>query len=207
VPDLLVLRHAQSEWNAVGRWQGQADPALSPEGREQARVAAARLAGMDGGFTQVVSSDLSRAAETAELFRAGLGLPGPVVEDADLRERDMGRWSGLTREEIEAGWPGELEALREGRVDGPPSGEITPAFRNRALRAVQALAASASPEGRLLVVAHGGLIRALLETLGAALRPVSHCSGLWLDAGPGGLSPGLWVELLNEETEPAQQAV
>jgi glucosyl-3-phosphoglycerate phosphatase len=204
--ELLVLRHAQSEWNATGRWQGQADPPLSPEGRHQAREAATRLAHFAGEppFTQVLSSDLRRASETAELLRAGLGVPGHVTEDRELRERDLGSWSGLTRDQIDAGWPGEREALRDGRLEGPPGGEATSAFRERAARAV---AAAAGRGGRLLVVAHGGLIRALLDALGATAPPVSHCSGIWLAARAGGLSPGRWLELLGEEIEAPQQAV
>jgi probable phosphoglycerate mutase len=204
--DLLVLRHAQSEWNATGRWQGQADPPLSPEGRRQARQAATRLEQFAGEsrFTQVVSSDLRRASQTAELLRVGLGLPGQVTEDPDLRERDMGSWSGLTRNEIDASWPGEVEAVRDGRLEGPPGGEATDAFRARAVRAV---AAAAARGGRLLVVAHGGLIRALLDALGAAPPPVSHCAGVWLAAESGGLSPGPWLELLGDEALAPQQAI
>ncbi|MBK5332301.1 MAG: histidine phosphatase family protein, partial [Ilumatobacteraceae bacterium] len=59
--DLLVVRHGQSEWNAIGRWQGHADPALSELGKRQAAVAAGSIGAVDG----IISSDLLRASETA----------------------------------------------------------------------------------------------------------------------------------------------
>src|ERR671917_2105987 len=102
---VLLVRHGQSEWNAVGRWQGQADPPLSDVGRQQARSAARSLGALDAIF----ASDLQRATETAMIIAAELGV-GPVVVDPDLRERDAGEWSGLTRAEIEERYPGYLNA-------------------------------------------------------------------------------------------------
>jgi probable phosphoglycerate mutase len=108
VTDLLVVRHGQSEWNAIGRWQGHADPPLSELGRRQAYVASAAIGAVDG----IVSSDLLRAAETAAIIAQQLGV-GPVVVDQRLRERDVGQWTGLTRVEIDKGWPGWLEQARQ----------------------------------------------------------------------------------------------
>src|SRR5436309_8138951 len=97
---VLLVRHGQSEWNAVGRWQGQADPPLTDLGRQQARAAAHSLGSLDAVF----ASDLQRATETAVIVAAQLGI-GPVVLDPDLRERDAGEWSGLTRDEIHERYP------------------------------------------------------------------------------------------------------
>lgn len=102
---LLLIRHGQSEWNADGRWQGQADPPLTDLGRAQAHHAARSLGVVDA----IVASDLQRAAETAAIISEELGV-GPLVLDPDLRERDAGEWSGLTRAEIERDWPGYLGA-------------------------------------------------------------------------------------------------
>src|SRR5690606_34165227 len=93
---VLLVRHGQSEWNAIGRWQGQADPPLSDLGRLQAREASRALGTVDA----VWASDLQRAVETAAIIAGELGV-GPVVVDPDLRERDAGEFSGLTRPEIE----------------------------------------------------------------------------------------------------------
>jgi len=101
VTRMLLARHGQSEWNALGRWQGQADPPLSELGRQQARAAADRLGTVDA----IVSSDLERALATAAIIAEVLGV-GPVLVEPRLRERSAGEWSGLTRDEIEADWPG-----------------------------------------------------------------------------------------------------
>ncbi len=100
---LLVVRHGQSEWNAIGRWQGRADPPLTDEGRRQAADAAKVL----GTFDAVVASPLVRAVETAAVLADHLGI-GPVLVDPDLMERDAGEWQGLTRTQIESGWPNFL---------------------------------------------------------------------------------------------------
>src|SRR5688572_19469520 len=101
----LLIRHGQSEWNAAGRWQGQADPRLTDLGRHQALHAARNLGTVDA----IVASDLQRASETALIIAEALGI-GPVVLDPGLRERDAGEWSGLTRAEIERDWPGYLDS-------------------------------------------------------------------------------------------------
>src|SRR3954447_4283030 len=120
---LLLLRHGQSEWNAAGRWQGQADIPLSARGEEQAAEAAERLAGRGGArFTVVVASDLQRTVRTAEIMAATLGIAS-IERDAGLREFDVGEWSGLTRPEIEQRWPGQLDEWREGRPTPNPGGE------------------------------------------------------------------------------------
>src|ERR671910_890596 len=97
---VLLVRHGQSEWNAAGRWQGQADPSLSDLGRLQAREAARAVGAVDA----IWSSDLQRAAETAIIIGDQIGV-GPVVVDDRLRERDAGEWTGLVRP--------------RGRPDGP----------------------------------------------------------------------------------------
>jgi glucosyl-3-phosphoglycerate phosphatase len=127
-PGLLLVRHGQSTWNAIHRWAGQADPPLSEEGRRQARQLARRLRSFPFGV--VVSSDLSRAAETATVVAEGLGLAAPT-SDARLRERHC-IWSGLTSDEIEELHPGQLDAWRSGELrDLPGESEPWEAFRER----------------------------------------------------------------------------
>ncbi len=172
---LFLVRHAESEWNAIGRWQGQADPVLSPRGRAEARAAAAALAGT---VARVVSSDLRRAAETADLIAAELEL-GPVERDPALREIDIGKWSGLTTQEIEDRWPGALGRWREGgTVDN--GGEDRAVFRERILSAVGSHAARDG--GPVLVVTHGAAIGVIERHLdvhpGVALPSLS---GRWFE--------------------------
>jgi broad specificity phosphatase PhoE len=93
---LLCIRHAQSTMNAAGLWQGQADPPLSREGRDQARALALRLVGES--LSLLVASDLARASETAEIAAHHLGITTRL--EPGLRELDVGDWSGLSHQEI-----------------------------------------------------------------------------------------------------------
>lgn len=181
---LLLLRHAQSTWNAERRWQGWADAPLSELGREQSRAMAAWLQSLGVAFTAAVSSDLARSLETARTVAGLLGLGDVTVEPA-LRERDVGDWSGRTTDEIEDLWPGAIEAWRAGRLDRPPGGEHEPAFVRRVMSAVERLTAGAA--GPLLVITHGGVIRAVERQLGGDPRSTPNLSGRWVSVDEGGL--------------------
>ena len=87
---ILLVRHGESAWNAIGRWQGWADPELSDLGRQQALEAAAAVGAVDA----IVASDLQRAMQTALIISEAIGV-GPVQVEAGLRERDVGDWTGL----------------------------------------------------------------------------------------------------------------
>ncbi len=185
---MLLIRHGQSTWNAVGRWQGWADPPLSALGEAQAAEAAERLAGK--GLRAAVASDLVRARRTAEIIAGALDL-GPVAIEPDLRERNVGRWSGLTRVEIQARWPEELAAWAAGRIEATPGGEHELAFTTRVLRAATRLVVSDGAEGDVLVVSHGGVARALDRALGVACPPVGNLGGRWYESdGNGSLRAG-----------------
>lgn len=178
---LLLLRHGQSEWNAQGRWQGQADPPLTPHGEDQARLAGRWLVGH--GFTGVVTSPLQRAKRTAELIAEVLELPPPDVEPG-LSERDVGDWSGLTVAEIEQRWPGELDRWRSGKLsERPPNGEFEADFRRRVMEVVHRLVDRPEDE-TLLVVAHGGVIHAVGDELESGWRGIRNLHGAWVEHGP-----------------------
>jgi probable phosphoglycerate mutase len=183
---LLLLRHGESVWNAAGRWQGWADPPLSAEGEHQAREAGRLLAG--SGFTAVASSDLHRARRTAELAATGMGLDWVHVEPG-LREYHVGEWSGLTRAEIEARWPGWIDDWRQGRLVATPGGEARGDFQARITRAVAAVAARLADQ-TVLVITHGGVIGTLERALGAPSRRLAHLGGRWIEVSGRGLSAG-----------------
>jgi len=157
MPDgILLVRHGESTWNAEGRWQGQGDPPLSPRGEEQARALAACL--REEKPSSIVASDLRRAADTARILGAELGLVPRF--DARLREHDVGAWSGLPHEEIAARWPEQLARFRAGDLDVRPGGGES--RREMIARARAALAALRTEHpGRLLLVSHRGWIRAV----------------------------------------------
>jgi broad specificity phosphatase PhoE len=189
---LLLVRHGESTWNAQSRWQGQADPPLSSFGERQAEDATARLAEI-ATITAVWVSDLSRARRTGELIAQRLDLDG-VREEPRLRERDVGAWSGLTRDEIEQRWPGYLAARRS-----PPDFEGDDTLLERT-RAGLAATVDGSESGDVLVVTHGGVIRTIERSLGATPESLPNLGGRWLLAdSPRELALGERVVLLEPE--------
>ena len=187
--DLLVVRHGQSEWNAIGRWQGQADPGLSELGRRQAAVAAGSIGAVDG----IISSDLRRAAETAAIISQQLGV-GPVMVDERLRERNIGEWSGLTDADIRKRWPGWLEDGRR-----PDGFEPIEAMVERVLEAFDAIH-HASPGGSMLVISHGGVIRSLVRSHGLEDAPVANLAGITMRVTDTGHTIGERLALLDGQT-------
>jgi broad specificity phosphatase PhoE len=166
VTRMLVVRHGQSEWNALGRWQGQEDPPLTDLGRMQARVAAGRIGSVD----LVVASDLQRAVETASIIAADLGV-GPVVVHEGLRERHAGEWQGLTKDDIERDWPGYLDQRRR-----PPGFEATDPFTERVTAALDHLA-HVHAGAEILVVSHGGVIYVIEEHHGQQFERIPNLGG------------------------------
>lgn len=153
----LLVRHAESTWNAASRWQGHADPPLSERGRAQAARLAQRLA--DLPVDLLWCSDLRRARETAEALAKQWGLTPDA--DARFRELDVGRWTGLRTEEIEAREPELLGAFRSEQVDiRPGGGETRAEIRIRVRRALLERAEK-TPARRIALVTHLGVIRAL----------------------------------------------
>ena len=152
---VYLARHGQSDWNAEGRWQGNADRPLTELGRQQAEELAERLASVP--LDAVYSSDLRRARETAEPVAARQGLE--VQARTELREVDVGSWSGLSRPEVEERFPDAFARWLDGG-HGWDDGESYEAMTDRVVAAVLEIAA-AHPDGTVLVVAHGGPIRAL----------------------------------------------
>lgn len=161
VPRLLLWRHGRTEWNATGRFQGHLDPPLDDEGRRQAALAAPYLlaAGLPPGETVVVSSDLSRAAETAAALTVLLEVPLRI--DARLREHGMGSWEGLTRDEVAERYPEQFADWIAGRPIRGRGGEEAAAVAERAVAALADLPAA----GVAVVVTHGGTAGRLMERL------------------------------------------
>jgi len=161
---LFVARHGQTDWNLEHRWQGHADPPLNETGRMQAAELGEALAG--SSVEAVFSSDLRRAAETAEIAGARLGIA--VELDARLREVDVGEWSGLTSAEVEERYPQGYERRRAG-MTGWTQGEELAAMAARVVGTLLEIAAR-HPDGRVLVITHGGTVRATLAACGLEPR-------------------------------------
>ena len=161
---IILARHGETDWNLERRWQGHSDRPLNDTGREQAETLAAELA--DEPIDAVYSSDLVRAHETARIVADRLGLD--VVTVPGLRERRFGSWEGLQDVEVERLFPG---------VNGAPDAEPRGEMARRVLESLERIAAA--NHGRtVLVVSHGGPIRAILRHRGDARcdGPVGNCS-------------------------------
>jgi probable phosphoglycerate mutase len=157
---LLLVRHGETDWNALGKLQGHTDRPLNEYGRRQARALADRLAD-DERIDAVYASDLARARETAEIVGDRLGLP--VGLDPDLREKNWGNWEGLRADERDA---------------VVYDGETSEAHRERMLRAVERIVGR-HPGGRVVVVTHGGSLRRLQAAVSGVALPVIENCAVW----------------------------
>lgn len=185
---LLLVRHGQSEWNAGRVLQGQADIPLSDLGRAQALALAPTVAAL--APDRAVTSDLARARDTA----AHLGHPTARLDPA-LREIDVGAWQGRSIPALQQEDAAAYSGWRAG-THRPDGGEDWPAFVARVDRAIRAEAAVG---GRtVLVVCHGGVIRAALQALigltPRAVLPVAPASltAVRLDGGTARLELYNW---------------
>lgn len=181
---LVLLRHGRTAWNAQRRFQGQLDPPLDEVGRMQVYEVAPMIAALRPDM--LVSSDLARAWQTAESIGAAVGLP--VLPDARLRERSLGHWEGLTRDEVEAKYPDEFADWAAGRDVSRRGGESREQVAERALAAVRELPA----DGTIVLVTHSATAMALATALlGLAQHlhvfgPLANCHWSELFTEPDG---------------------
>jgi broad specificity phosphatase PhoE len=165
---ILLVRHAESTWNASGRWQGWADPPLTEDGEATARRVT------PPAVAAVVSSDLTTG--------------GPVRTFRGLRERGAGEWTGLTKAEIQQRWG-------DRPLHDIPGGEAPDAVAARAVATLHRIAA-AWPDQDVLAVGHGALIRQVERHAGCEPGPVHHLAGRWIEVDARGLRAGDLFSLL-----------
>ncbi|MBT8470187.1 MAG: histidine phosphatase family protein [Deltaproteobacteria bacterium] len=155
--EVCLVRHGQSVSNAEGVWQGQGDSPLSDLGRTQVKALGAAI--LEEQYDMVLSSDLSRAADTAKA--AGV----EVEHDAAWREIHVGDWEGLTMEQVVERFPEQIAALKDRRTFAIGGGESWPEVFRRADASLQTLRQRMPEGGRAIVFTHGGIIAALLSGL------------------------------------------
>lgn len=166
-PTIYFVRHGQTDWNAAGRLQGQRDIGLNAIGEGQAADAADRLAALAGddlAQADFVASPLARTRRTMEILRARLNLP-PTDFRADprLMEIHFGVWESQTWAEIRRHDPGAASARDRDRWGYRPAG---PGAESYAMLAERVAPVFAGLDRPTVVVAHGGVARAMLVTLG-----------------------------------------
>ena len=182
VTRLIVWRHGNTDWNAGHRVQGQTDVPLNDTGRRQAAEAAELLARLRPAA--IVSSDLSRAADTAAALAALTGLP--VRTDERLRERHFGLWQGLTQAEVAQRRPVEFARWRAGAEVVGGGVETLDDLGKRVCEGLVDAAGLAPDGGTVVVATHGaGARQGIGHLLGwpseqmRTLRALQNCH--WVD--------------------------
>jgi broad specificity phosphatase PhoE len=174
VATILLARHGETDWNRDRRVQGHSDTRLNDTGRAQARALAESLAAER--IDAVYSSDLLRAHETARIVASPRGLE--VTALPDLRERHFGSWEGLTDDEVLERYPWAA---------GKPWGdaETVEEMSRRVLDALDRIG-DAHPRGSILVVSHGGPLRAVLARCGVdGVGSIENCRVVRVAVGGG----------------------
>jgi len=169
---LLLARHGETDWNRQGRWQGDRDIPLNDTGRAQVAALAARLVGE--GIAAIHTSDLARAAESAAIIGAQLGLePLPA---ANWRELRLGTLTGETNSGI-ASIHGEL-VTAIACSDGPLAEGVEEFHEiETRLRAGFRRVCEEHTGETVLVVGHGGTLKALVaDIIGLPPRNIHHLS-------------------------------
>ncbi|KAG8384411.1 hypothetical protein BUALT_Bualt04G0115200 [Buddleja alternifolia] len=158
--EVIVIRHGETEWNTHRRIQGHLDVDLNDAGRQQAFAVADRLS-REPKISAVYSSDLKRAFDTAEIIAKGCGVL-EVTKEPDLRERHLGDLQGVVFHEAAKTNPEAHRAFTSNREDQeiPGGGESFNQLYERSTSALQRIAKKHKGE-RVVIVSHGGTIRAL----------------------------------------------
>lgn len=158
---LILIRHGETEWNKELRFQGSTDIPLCEEGIQQAKLVSNKL---NGNFDVVYASPLDRAYQTAKIISESKSMTPIIYED--LREINFGPWEGHTLAQIEELYPDDFYTWRNDPVDGFFTGgdkslkEVSIRCQNAILDIVN------HNKGKtILIVAHGGILRAGLTRL------------------------------------------
>ena len=169
---VLVVRHGETDWNREGRWQGQGGPGLNDTGRVQAARIAARLARVR--IDALYTSDLDRAEQTARVIGRAIGArPRP---QKGLREVDNGDWRGMTRAQVRQRDPAAYRRWLRGEP-GWHGGETYDEMHARVIATLDRLLAK-HPRGRIVLVSHGGAVRAIVaHAVGLPRHDRVHING------------------------------
>ena len=167
---LYIVRHGETDWNKMGKYQGITDVPLNENGLAQAKACGEALSHVH--FDRILSSDLSRALVTAESIRRNRSIP--ISTDKRLRELNFGDWEALLFSEIEERWPGLIDEMYlKPHIVRVPNGESFKELQERAWAGLEEFISANDEEETLLITCHGGTIRTLLCKL--LDISISHC--------------------------------
>ena len=154
-----LLRHGETEWNKLGKFQGLTDVSLNERGLSQARDSA--RAALSWQPSALYSSSLTRTVQVAEEIRRATGLP--MVSDPGLRELSLGDLEGVTGAEMRAGWPEVYENWRSNPADvAMPNGESLTQLQERAWKVIQEIEHAHAEDSGVVVVSHNFTIRTII---------------------------------------------
>jgi broad specificity phosphatase PhoE len=175
---LFLVRHGETEWNKLGRFQGQNDNSLNELGLAQARDTA--RAALSWKPAALYSSPLYRTMQVAEEISRLVGLS--VIPDPRLKELDLGELEGVTGEEMRTGWPKVYQTWRnDPQTVMMPGGESLVQLQERIWQALQSLENAYYQGDVIVMVSHNFAIRALCGKLLGL--PLSHFHRMYLSLG------------------------
>lgn len=159
----IIVRHAESNWNKKGIFQGQKNPKLSSNGLIQASKIHFGLKGIPVDY--IYSSDLERAKRTAQILNSKLNVPIEITEN--IREIGFGQWEGLKRNEVQAKYPDEFnEWIRNGLIlEKIQDAETLNDLTGRLIQFIADVKLKHTDDKTILIVSHGGTIRILAKML------------------------------------------
>lgn len=155
--ELYLVRHGETEWNKLGRFQGCTDIELSDDGIQQAKLLMEKL---ENKFDYIYTSPLSRAVQTATIINQDTVDRKPIIIQ-DLREINFGAWEGLTSEQIKEQYPSEFQTWRTDEAKANlVGGDLS--LKNASTRVTNAILNIVNEHigKRIVIVAHGGIIKA-----------------------------------------------
>lgn len=198
---LYLVRHGETHWNAIKKFQGHSDIPLSPKGRQQAITLAKYMQQRGIAIDAAYSSDLCRTVETAEILMQHSNIPITTIRQ--LREINFGEWEGYTLEELHGNYPEQLGKWWQDplttRISG---GESLADVVERVIPEVKNMIKN-HPEQNVLLASHGGVIRVIISyVLGINMNQywrlhLDNCSLNVLHFPSGTIEQGV-LELYNQ---------
>ena len=158
----FVVRHGETDWNKLGRFQGHTDISLNDRGQSQARETA--VASEDWGYTAIYSSPLVRTVQVAE--EIAKVTPMLVSQEPGLKELSLGDLEGVTGEEMRNDWPALFAAWRtEPEKMSMPNGESLGELRDRTWQVILDIEQKHSSDDSIVVISHNFAIRSIINEL------------------------------------------
>ena len=158
----FVVRHGETDWNKLGRFQGHTDISLNDRGLSQARETA--VASEDWGYTAIYSSPLVRTVQVAE--EIAKVTPMLVSQEPGLKELNLGDLEGVTGEEMRNDWPALFAAWRtEPEKMSMPNGESLGELRDRTWQVILDIEQKHSSDDSIVVISHNFAIRSIVNEL------------------------------------------